>query len=376
MKIAQVVAAFPPYMSGTGNVCYHYAIELARLGHEVTVFTGNYPDEPYEYPPEIKVVRLKSLFRIGNAPFLPGLLRIKDYDIIHLHYPFFFGSELVYIVSKLRGIKYVLSYHNDTIAGGIFGLYFKLYNATIMNLVLSGAQKLIVSSIDYGRNSFLASYADDGKGKLIEIPFGVDLTRFNDNAGSDKFKKSLGLQGKKTVLFVGGLDKAHYFKGVEYLIQSFAKIKSDNARLLIVGDGDLKEGFKKLAEEEGVGDKTIFAGKVSDDDLSGYYGLSDIVVLPSIAVESFGLVLIEAMAMGKPVIASNLPGVRTVVDNGVNGFLVEPKNVQMLADKLKQLLSDDKQRISFGEKGKEKVKSEYSWGVIGKKIENILVNIH
>lgn len=376
MKIAQVTHSFPPYMSGTGNACYHYAIELAKLGHDVTVFTYDYPKQPYKYPDIIKVKKLPYLFRVGNAAFMPGLLKeLKGFDIIHLHFPFFFGAEMVYLASKLQHTKYIITYHNDAISKGLIGLYFTMYRHTIMKLILSGSSAITVSSLDYGRHSLIKRWIDHKDGKGIEIPFGVDTERFNTNVDCSKIKTKYGLNDKKVVLFVGGLDKPHYFKGVEYLIKGFAKVKNDNARLMIVGNGDLKEHFVKIAENEYIKDKTIFVGGVSDTDLPAFYALSNIVVLPSISIESFGLVLLEAMATGKPVIASDLPGVRTVVDNGKTGFLVPPKDVDTLALSINRLLNDDSISNLFGENGLRKVKTKYSWSVVGKQLETVLHNI-
>jgi glycosyltransferase involved in cell wall biosynthesis len=153
MKIAQVSATFPPYMAGTGNVCYHYAIELAKLGHEVTVFTSSHSNEEYEYPNLFEVRRFKPLFRVGNAPFTPQLLSIKDFDIIHLHYPFFFGGEMIYLISKLNGQKYIITYHNDVILNGMTKNLLRLYNNVIMKSIIKNSDKICVTSLDYAKNS-------------------------------------------------------------------------------------------------------------------------------------------------------------------------------------------------------------------------------
>ncbi|HHV35024.1 MAG TPA: glycosyltransferase, partial [Syntrophomonadaceae bacterium] len=118
MKIAQISATFPPYMAGTGNVCYQYALGLAKLGHEVTVYTSKCPDIDYKYPDSIQVVSNEPLLKIGNAPIIPDLVKIKGHDIVHLHYPFFFGGELLYLNSKLSKEKYIVTYHNDVISSG------------------------------------------------------------------------------------------------------------------------------------------------------------------------------------------------------------------------------------------------------------------
>jgi len=372
MKIAQVSATFPPYMAGTGNVCYHYAIELAKLDHEVTVFTSRYPDEDYTYPDIITVKRFKPLFRIGNAPFIPQLLReIKDFDIVHLHYPFFFGGEMIYFLKKSRNQKYVVTYHNDVILPGALNFPLKFYKVTIMKQILKNAEKIVATSLDYARNSELWRISEIQE-KIIEIPNGVDVERFNPKIDGEEIKARHNLEDKGIVLFVGALDKAHYFKGVEYLLQSFANIKNKNSVLVIVGDGELKGHYMKLAEKLGIKNRTLFSGRVSSKDLPKYYASADVVVLPSITMgEAFGLVLIEGMATGKPVIATNLPGVRTVIDNGINGFLVPPKDVTSLTEKIEEVLEDELLQKKLGKHGREKVEKKYSWNVIGKKLEGV-----
>jgi len=118
MRIADVTATFPPYYSGTGMVGYYNALELARRGHAVAVFTAAHPRGENEYPVEMDVRRLPALFRFGNAPVLPGLLGLKEFDIIHLHHPFIFGPEMVLAVSRSRRIPYIITHHNDLIGDG------------------------------------------------------------------------------------------------------------------------------------------------------------------------------------------------------------------------------------------------------------------
>ncbi|NJE77436.1 glycosyltransferase family 4 protein, partial [Thermococcus sp. ES12] len=149
------------------------AIELAKLGHEVTVFTSRYPDEEYEYPDIITVKRFKPLFRIGNAPFIPQLLReIKDFDIVHLHYPFFFGGEFIHFIKKLRNIHYVITYHNDVILPGMLNFPLKFYKTMLMKQILKNAEKIIVTSLDYARNSELWKISEIQE-KIVGIPNGV-----------------------------------------------------------------------------------------------------------------------------------------------------------------------------------------------------------
>lgn len=173
-------------------------------------------------------------------------------------------------------------------------------------------------------------------------------------------------------MFVGALDQAHYYKGLEYLMKSFKNLVKDyhDLKLMIVGDGDLKDYYMKLSRIYKIEKSVIFVGKiVVFEELTKYYEASDIVVYPSKTSESFGMVIIEAMAAEKPVIANNVPGVRSVIDNGVNGFLTEPKNVEEMNSRIKLLLDNKNLRIKMGHNGRKKVEKMYSWNKIVKKLD-------
>jgi glycosyltransferase involved in cell wall biosynthesis len=374
MKIAQVSATLPPYNGGTGNVCYHNSEELAKLGHNVTIFTGKKSNLRCLNSNIISIKYLKPLFTIGNAPFVPQLLKLKGFDVIHLHYPFFFGAEFVYLNSLFYGSKYVLTYHNDVISDGLIGLLFKIHKYTVMKLIFDRAEKIFVTSLDYSRSSFLSKICEKSPEKIVEIPNGVDIIKFNPSNDGSIIRKRLNIENKKIILFVGALDRPHYFKGVDVLLESYKIIINSNCHLIIVGDGDLKQNYIEKAEKLGVNSQITFAGRVSVDDLPLYYAASDVTVLPSTTMgEAFGLVLVEALATGKPVIASNLPGVRSVVDDGENGFLVIPRSSEDLAFKIKKILGDDKMCFKFGKAGRRKVEEKYYWANIAKNLESKLI---
>jgi glycosyltransferase involved in cell wall biosynthesis len=371
MKIAQISATFPPYMAGTGNVCYHNAVELAARGHDVTIFTSGDPDSSYTYPGSITVNRIRPLFRLGNAPFIPSLLNIRNFDIIHLHYPFFFGGEMIYLLSQLTGQKYLISYHNDVILNGKIKPLLKIYKRTIMPAILNNAKKICVSSLDFGHNCELCNYSENIKDSIIEVPIGVDTNIFNPDVCPDEIIERYQLDNKKIILFVAALDRAHNFKGLDILFRSFSQVNDEAARLMIIGEGELKKHYINRAKEYGISDKVIFTGGVSDADLPKCYACADMLVLPSTSTECFGLVLTEAMASGKPVIASNLPGVRTVVDQGINGLLFQPGDVKDLTAKINYLLQNDDVGKSFGREGRKKTEERYSWERIAERLESI-----
>jgi len=384
MRIAIISPVFPPYKSGIGQAAYQEALELARRGHKVSVYT------PKKFK-EIKVTNfnlhyLRPFLKYGNAAFLPQLFwKLKNFDIVHLHYPFFGGAEVAYKLKakneKLKvKSKLIITYHHDVIGRGFLGKFFKWHTKYCMPKILSAADKIIVSSFDYAANSNIKDIFERHPEKFIEVPFGVDTKKFQPAPKDEKLLAKYNLkQEEKIILFVGGLDKAHYFKGLEFLIKSIPPLNlkgGSNYKLLIVGEGNLRSYYEKVAVDLKIGDQVIFAGAVETDDLPRYYNLADVVVLPSIdRSEAFGIVLIEAMASGKPVIASNLPGVRSVIDFNINGFLVEPKNIKQLAEKINSLIYNHDVCRQFGQNGRTKVLEKYDIQKVGEKMEKILTDL-
>jgi glycosyltransferase involved in cell wall biosynthesis len=361
MRIAHVTATFPPYMAGTGNVCYYNTLELARRGHQVSVYTAAGPTPGSFDPPGVTVHRLPAVLRFGNAPLLPGLMQIKGVDIIHLHYPFIFGAEIVWAVSKLRHIPFVVTYHNDLIGQGSRRLLFNAYSALTAGMVLGAARKLGVVSMDHARTCRMARMFIRRWNDVVEIPNGVDTDLFRPLPGDPAVRRKFGIpQEAPLILFVGALDRAHYFKGVSFLLDVIAKINRKNIYLLIVGDGEWKARYQSHAEELGISQEVVFAGSIPFPELPQYYGCADVLALPS-ELESFGMVLIEAMACEKPVIATDLPGIRTVVTDGVEGWLVPPSDMDKWVEKIRSLLDDPQGRMDMGIHGRAKVENQFAW---------------
>ncbi len=378
MKIAQISATFPPYAGGTGNVCYNNSKELASLGHEVTVFTGIGPNKD-ACKDGIKIIKLNPLFIIGNAPFTPGLVNIDNFDIVHLHYPFIFGSEFILLNNFLKNKNIVITHHQELLMKGLINKITKKYLTVVGKLLIKNTKKIITPSFDHIyniENKNILIELNKRKDDVVEIPNGVNVDKFNLKICKKRLIKKYNISEFKTVLFVGALDKSHEFKGVDILLKAFSKINHKKTKLIIIGKGNLLEYYKNLSRKLKIEDKVIFTGYVSEEELPEYYSLCDVFVLPSISSgEIFGLVLIEAMACGKPVIASNLPGVRKVVDNNVNGFLVEPYDIDGLVSKIDIFLHNSNLCEKFGLKGREKVINNYSWKNIGEKIEDTYNNI-
>lgn len=369
-KINIITPVFPPYASGIGGVAYNNARVIQEIGYEVEVFVPNYKSNKavQEEFNGLKVHRIKSLFKYGNAAFVPVLYNtLRNKNIVHLHYPFFGGAEIVWWLKMRRkkNIKLIVHYHMDVVGGGFLKIFFTVYKKFFLPLIMKAADKIIVTSFDYAKHSDIKNFIKKYPDKFVEVPNGVDINKF----------KPQNQEGKtKNIIFVGGLDSAHYFKGVNYLLESIKDIHGAN--LTIVGEGDLKPEYEQHAKKLNILDRVKFAGRVTDTDLPKYYNMADVCVLPSIdKSEAFGMVLVEANACGIPVIASNLAGVRTVVNDGKNGYLVKPKDVKDLTEKIKRILENNDLAKQMGEKGREKVEKNYSWTAIGKKLDEIYKNI-
>jgi len=373
MRVAQVSAAYPPAYSGTASACYYISVELTRLGHEVTVLVPENNKLEYGKPKDVSLQLLPNVVRVGNASFNPDLFGIDGFDIVHVHHPFLFGSDLVYLASQVNGFPYVLTYHQDLLLPGAMHLVDRLYHRLMECRVLSSAARVLATSLDYARHSRLSGLIDEGRVRVAEVPNGVDPDRFRPSTDQERLRRDLGLDGtERIIVFVGGLDSAHYFKGVPILIDAMGLLTVKGAKLVIIGDGNLRKTYERYAHESGVADKVLFRGRVPDYALPKYYAASDLLVLPSITLgEAFGIVCLEAMACGKPVIASNLPGVRTIVEHGENGFLVRPGNALDLSAKITTLLEDHRMAKIMGARGRAKIERSYTWGKIVERLVEI-----
>ncbi|MDO8581576.1 MAG: glycosyltransferase family 4 protein [bacterium] len=391
MRIAHLVSTFPPYYGGMGNAVFGMAQESAKRGHEVTVLTAkqesgirNKGDRSI-IPNSLFIIRrLRSFGRWGNAAFLPQLFwMLDDYDIVHLHYPFFGGAEAAALwrASQLkRGRQLVVTYHMDAIADGWLGRVFAWHNRFILPSILSLADRIIVTSFDYAEHSLLKQYESRVKNKMVEIPLGVDTERFTPREKDAELLRQHKIDPASfTLLFVGGLDRAHAFKGVEVLIRSFKLFSEfqhvDDRRahtLVIVGDGALRPSYAALALELGIQDKIVFTGRVAPDDLPRYYATADCVVLPSInQSEAFGMTILEAMACGRPVIASLLPGVRKLVLDRRTGLFAKPSDIVGLAKVIAVIADDPELRVRYGNAGRERALDRYTWSAVGEELERV-----
>ncbi|MFH1253227.1 MAG: glycosyltransferase family 4 protein [Candidatus Uhrbacteria bacterium] len=374
MKIAQVVSTYPPYRGGMGAVAFEYTERLRELGHKVHVFTPRY--EKTISDPEY-VHRIPSPLHWGNTGVVPSLAyRLKGFDLVHLHYPFFGGAEPLIIRKYLQPHQpLVMTYHMDNVASGWKQAVFDAHRRAIFPWVVERVDKIFVSSQDYADTCALHKIPGAAE-KIIILPFGIDLEKFSP--GSDEaLRQSLSINKTTPVLlFVGGLDRAHYFKGLAVLIEALSGLENKDWQLLVIGDGDLRSTFAAQARVFGLADKIKFLGSVSEAEKSRFYRAADIHVFPSTdRSEAFGLVALEAAASGIPSIASDLPGVRSVVKNQETGLLVKPENVRELQSAIEELLNNEEKRKKFGTAARLRAEQGFAWGPLIERMEKVYLEL-
>ncbi|MBI2472928.1 glycosyltransferase family 4 protein [Candidatus Uhrbacteria bacterium] len=373
LNIAHVVCTYPPYRGGMGGVAHEYVERLRARGYNVHVFTIK--DQEVEQDPHY-VHRVPGIIHIGNAGVLPSLFhRLAGFDLVHLHYPFFGGAEPVIVRKAMRQDQgLIMTYHMDASASGAKGALFSAHRRLLFPWLMNRVDRILVSSLDYAKHSALAEL--DVMDRVEEHPFGVDLERFHPGEETGLRELHQLPHHLPILLFVGGLDSAHAFKGIPELLSALEKLISYRWQLIIVGEGNLKQTYQDLAQQQGLSQRVLFAGNVSDDDLPAYYRLANIHVFPSTKrAEAFGMVALEAAASGIPSIASDLPGVRTVVRDGDTGLLVPPGNVEELSKAISLLLEQVDLRERFGLSARINAEHLYDWAPLIDRLESTYASV-
>ena len=283
----------------------------------------------------------------------------KDRDILHFHLPFPL-AVMSYLLVKPKG-KIVIWWHSDILKPKSL---YKLYKPFLRRF-LNKVDKIIVATPYHIKNSDILK---DFEERCEVIPYGIDIKQFNfTDEIKEKVEKIREEYGPKIILFVGRLI---YYKGLDYLIKAMEGV---NAKLLIIGEGYLKENLKKLLNKLRMENKIYFLGRVSNSEIVAYYYACDIFVLPSVEkTEAFGLVQLEAMACGKSVVNTNHPtGVPYVSLDRITGLTVPPKDSEALAKAINILLNDESLRKKYGENGRKRVEKEFTVKIMIKKVLNL-----
>jgi rhamnosyl/mannosyltransferase len=292
---------------------------------------------------------------VALAPSMPLIARrlhnAHQFEIVHLHLPDPLGQLTAMMLP--RSVKRVISWHSDIIKQRTaLAIYQPFLNAFVRD-----ADAIIGATPQHFSSS--QQMAQGKPGQLREvIPYGFDPEALGWSDAARATRARLAQEhGRRPILFTVG--RHVYYKGFDVLIRA---VRAINAELWIGGRGPLTESFRQAAREAGVADRVRFVGFIPDAELIAYYDACDVFCMPSTErAEQFGLVQLEAMHCGKPVVATRLgTGVEYVTLDEVTGLLVEPGNEPALAQALNRLLGDPALRARLGEAGRRRVAEEFS----------------
>ena len=378
MKVGIVNSFFPPWRGGAETYARNLAEALSHMSHEVTVLCADEPLRPgTSREDEVTVRRHRLIGRIYGTPIMPSLvgdLFDVDVDVFHANFPSPYIAFTVAMASRLRRIPAVLTWHNDLPpVTSLASVFIRTHDTVILPGYIRAYRRVIATSVTYAKQSRILPTL----GELVTvIPNGVDCKRFHPDVKSARIRAQLGVEGEFAMIFVGALTKWHRYKGLDVLLGSMeiALRKREDLRLLVVGDGELREEYQKMAAELGISPKILFLGDVPDAELPEYYAASDVAVLPSKdQSEGFGLTILEANATGKPVVASNVGGIPSVVRHGYNGLLVPPNHTSELAEAILFLSENREAAAAMGRNGR-KVAEAHDWKRTAALTENVYVD--
>lgn len=351
LRILHVGKFYPPHPGGMETHLQALCGEL-KQSLDVEVIVANDERATVEETIDgVKVSRLGTLLNVGAAPVCPRMVsRIRESaaDIVHIHWPNP-TSVLAYLASGHKG-HLVFSYHSDVVRQ----VYLRKPFWPILRHALKKADAIIAATSNYIESSAVLQKFRD---RCRVIPYGIPLDQF-DQPDKIEIAKIRKQYGSRIVLGVGRLV---YYKGFKYLIRAMREV---DAHLLIVGNGPLQRELEREARETGISERVTFLTDVVD--VRSYYHAADVFVLSSTArSEAFGIVQLEAMACGKPVVNTRLDsGVPFVSLDGVTGITVPVLDSEGLSRAINTLLNDTALSARYGRAGRLRVEQEFSLDVM------------
>jgi phosphatidylinositol alpha-1,6-mannosyltransferase len=376
MGILFITWNFPPRRGGIENLMSHLVVGLKKR-HAVLVITAHADNSASGGEQNVHRAPLPGLIPFAFYALWSGaraLVRNPEIEVV------FGGSAmvapLVFLLARLFRRRAIVQAH------GLDLVYQSILYQRLCVRWLRYCDRTVANS---GYTASLAAERGVSRESISVIPLGVDTARFAPTANCQIIKKQFGLEKRSVILFVGRLARR---KGVKEFIQSClpAIVRAAPAACLVVAGGNPTESLAHRSDvlseiraalcELGLQDHAQMMGEVSDDDLVKLYHCCDVVVLPALAsaedVEGFGLVLLEAAAAAKPVVATRVGGIPDAVSDGKSGILTEPGNCQELTKSIVGLLIDEKQRQAMGEFARQRVEKEFSWDTIVERYEEVL----
>jgi phosphatidyl-myo-inositol alpha-mannosyltransferase len=361
MKIGLVSPYDFSFSGGVNNHITHLAGHFMQSGHDVKILAPRSDKTNRDYPFEIIAIgrpfpisAISTVSRVPVSPWLPFqvayTLQREKFDILHIHEPLIPLLPLsVLLTSNTTTIGTFHAFHEKP-------RYYRFGRLFLKNCLPRLHGKIVVSE---PARSFIASYLPDN---YSVIPNGVDVRRFS---GNHTRRRELD-DGKLNFLFIGRLEKR---KGLDYLLRAYSKVQNQipPSRLVVVGahaKNDPK--YEEMSCKLGIRD-IVFTGAVADNELPSYYQSADVFFAPATHGESFGIVLLEAMASGVPIIASGIPGYASVLSHEKEGLLVAPRDENALMQAMLSLSGNAELRKAMSASGRTKAE-KYSWENIANRV--------
>ncbi len=390
MRILVLTHNYPRFQGDfSGSFIQALCASLRGAGSEVTVLTPYDPRfslSPAERADGVEVITYRYIWppewhRLGYMRTLESDVQLRGWALLLAPFLFLFGTLAA--VRVVRREKPDLIHAHWVLPNGFIGALAARWTGTPLVISLPGSDVLMA-----GKNSlfrWMANFAwhtaalvttnsvdlrDEAlrlgapADKFDLIIYGVDAHEFAPSSeGTAELRTSLGLNaGDVVVLAVG---RMVYKKGFDVLIRAMALLYEmhPHVKAVLIGDGDLKDAWQKLAHDSGVADRVLFVGRVPHDEIARYYNMADMLAMPSVTHPADGLnvCVVDAMACGKPIVASRAAGNPLVVADGINGLRVEENRPDQLAHAIARLADAPVLRAKLGEASRKRVEEEFDW---------------
>jgi len=376
MKILHSLYYYRPHYSGLTVYTERLVRELGRRGHQVTVLTSHYDSSlpTHEKINGVNVKRLPVLMKVSKGPIMPSLpywaFRIgMNYDVIHLHVPQLDAAPIAFF-GRALGKPVILTYHCDLrLPSSPLNHVANWLSATANHISVSLADVVVANAGDYAEASTILRRHLK---KIHVIPPPIEVPEASDSQIQTLRER---LKIKDGQIVIGMAARLASEKGVEYLAQALPLIQETypEARVLYVGQfldvmGEQSYGRRLRPLIDTLGDSWSFLGILEPEEMAAYFALCDVTVLPSLnSTESFGMVQVESMLSGTPVVASDIPGVRQPTLITGMGEVVVPGDASALAQGILQVLKNPQQYL----RSRAEVEKHFSVGVVTDQYEEL-----
>lgn len=386
MRILVVTPTFLPIMGGAETGLYElykrigtrHEVHILTPRHRTQVISGQGVKDSYFTEENFKIFRFIDSFNLER-------LKFPFKEVI----PPFSLSYITAVLSHVREFRpHVINFHY-AIPGGLALILVRAVTGTPVVLSLIGRTDVLGDETPFLRRTYIwrvvkaassvvsiSQYClrwPPGTRVGTIIPYGVDTTRFSPYVKGEELKKKLGLNNK-TVLFT--LQRLTRVKRVDILLESMKYIVKDhkNTVLVIGGKGPEEPELRRLVAEWGVDNHVLFAGYIPECELPSYFAMADIFTFHS-THETFGIVLAQSMASGKPIVSVNTTAIPEVVDNNVNGILVDPLDAEKIARAVLTLINDPSRAETYGMNGRRKAVDKYDWEIVAHQYEEVFKKV-